>query len=343
MANALEDIIKPYSEDGNLSDIHLQADRPLAVRINGRLGRPPGMPIAGGAILAFAEEHLSAELMRRWLRDKSVDAGLSVAGQRYRAHFYFSGGRAAAALRKINRQAPGLSDLSMPDAVAGSLRGDGLILVTGPTGSGKSTSLAAMLSHIIARAPAHVLCIEDPVEYHYEPGGQAMLSQREIGVDAPSFESALRSALREDPDFILLGEVRESASASLALTAAETGHLVLTSLHASHCAHALSRLISLFPSEQQEQARLRLADCLRLIINQRLFLRRDQSGRVAAYELLIFNKAARHLLRDNKLFQLPALAETARREGMVSMRAAVAQLHRRQLIAQPQSLRGLSP
>lgn len=333
VADTLKKIIKRYSENENLSDVHIQAGRCLAVRVNGRLSKPQEILIADGAVSAFAEECLSAERMQRWQRDKSVDASLRIGSQTYRAHFYFADGRAAVALRQFRRRAPSLDDLAMPAAVAESLNGKGLILVTGPTGAGKSTSLAAMLSRIIARFPAHVLTIEDPIEYRFDAGGCALLSQREIGADAVSFESALRAALREDPDFILLGEIRDSAVAGLTLTAAETGHLVLSTMHASHCAHALSRFISMFPAEQHEQVRMRLADCVRLLINQRLFLRRDQSGRVAAYELLILSNAARHLIRDNQLFQLPGLIETARREGMISMREAVAQLRRRRLIA----------
>lgn len=334
MADALKDIILSYSEDENLSDLHIRADAPLTVRINGRLSRPQRLLVAGNTISAFAEDCLSEKLMRRWRQEKSVDAALKIGQQIYRAHFYFAGGRAAAALRRIKSRVPSLDDLAMPPAVANSLKNEGLILVTGPTGSGKSTSLAAMLSHIISHSPSHVLTIEDPIEYRFETDGHdALLSQREIGSDAVSFESALGAALREDPDFILLGEVREPASAGLVLTAAETGHLVMTTLHASHCAHALSRFITMFPSEQHEQVRMRLADCVRMIVNQRLFIRRDQSGRVAAYEVLIFNNAARHLIRENKLFQLSGLTETSRREGMVSMREAVAQLCRRQVIA----------
>lgn len=335
VANALSDVIRHHTENKNLSDIHIQAACPLVVRINGRLCRLQKTPITDSSLSAFAEQHLSAELMQRWRQDKSIDASLQIDQHTYRAHFYYAGGRMAVALRKINRRIPSLDDLAMPPAVASMLNNEGLILVTGPAGSGKSTSLAAMLAYIMARTPAHVLTIEDPVEYHFEVGDHGLLSQREIGRDALSFASALRAALREDPDFILLGEVREADSASLVLTAAETGHLVMTTLHASHCAHALSRFISMFPAEQHEQVRLRLADCVRLIINQRLFLRRDQSGRIAAYEILIFNNAARHLLREKKLFQLTALTETARRQGMISMRAAITQLCQRQLIVPP--------
>ena len=329
---ALKDLVAHYSDENNLSDIHIRAGCPPSLRINGCLVRQGKTPVSKPMLMAFAREFLSEDLIRRWQHDKSLDTGLRVAGQTYRAHFYFAAGHAALALRKINHRPPTLQELAMPEAVAGLLDGNGLVLVTGPTGSGKSTTLAAMLGHIIDRAPAHALTIEDPVEYRFETSEHALLSQREIGVDANSFESALRASLREDPDFILLGEVREAASAALVLTAAETGHLVLTTLHASHCAHALSRLIAMFPVGQHEQVRMRLADCVRMIINQRLFVRRDGSGRVAAYEVLIFNNAARNLLRDNKLFQLSSLTETARHEGMISMREAVARLCRSRLI-----------
>jgi len=200
-----------------------------------------------------------------------------------------------------------------------------LVLVTGPTGSGKSTSLAAIINTINDTKQGHILTIEDPIEYIHH-AKSCSISQREMGRDAESFASALRASLREDPDVILVGEMRDLETIQLALTAAETGHLVFATLHTSGAPNTINRIIDVFPAEQQSQVRAQLSQSLQMVVTQKLFKKSDEEGRVAAFEVMVCNHAVRNLIREGKIFQIETVMQTARAEGMVTMDKAIEEL-----------------
>jgi twitching motility protein PilT len=202
---------------------------------------------------------------------------------------------------------------------------NGLVLITGPTGSGKSTSLAAMIDRINNTRQANIITVEDPIEYIHTPK-QSIISQREIGDNANSFASALRVALREDPDVILVGELRDLETISLALTAAETGHLVFGTLHTSGAPNTINRIIDVFPAEQQGQVRAQISTSLRLVMTQRLLKKADGSGRIGAFEVMIANTAVQNLIREGKIFQIPTVMQTGMSDGMVQLEKSIQSL-----------------
>ncbi len=202
---------------------------------------------------------------------------------------------------------------------------NGLILVTGPTGSGKSTTLAAMIDRINRTRHEHIITIEDPIEFIHQ-NQKCVVSQREVKRDTLSFSSALRASLREDPDVILVGELRDLETIQLALTAAETGHLVFGTLHTSGAPNTINRIIDVFPPQQQDQVRAQLSQSLRLVMTQRLLKRKDAPGRIGAFEVMTCNPAVRNLIRENKVFQIPSVMQMARGEGMMTMEASLQQL-----------------
>jgi twitching motility protein PilT len=232
----------------------------------------------------------------------------------------------AAVLRKIETEIPTMQQLNLPYVMqAVCEKPNGLILVTGPTGSGKSTSLAAIIGEINATRKGHIITVEDPIEYIHHSKA-CNVSQREVGRDAHSFSSALRASLREDPDVILVGEMRDRETIQLALTAAETGHLVFATLHTSGAPNTINRIIDVFPAEQQGQVRAQLSQSLQMVATQRLFKTADAQGRVAAFEIMVCNHAIRNLIRENKIFQIESIMQTARGEGMMTMDHAIEQL-----------------
>ena len=222
----------------------------------------------------------------------------------------------AAAFRAIPETVPTLSDLGLPDILGElAMRPKGLVLVTGPTGSGKSTTLAAMIRHALESRRDHVITVEDPIEFIHASAG-CLINQREVGRDTRSFAAALRGALREDPDIILVGEMRDLETIELALEAAETGHLVLSTLHTVSAAKTIDRVIDVFPGDRQAQIRSALSESLTAVISQTLLRRADAPGRVMAMELLLANTAVRNLIRENKIFQINSVLETAKAQGM---------------------------
>ncbi len=274
----------------------------------------------------FAEHCMTPELKQRWLRERSIDFSIECGGCRYRANFYFESTRPAVALRRLAKVVPDIEELGMPPAIQAALAiGDGLILLTGATGAGKSTSMAAMANHVLDIRAVHLLTIEDPIEFFFQ-SRRSLVTQREVGTDVPSFSSALRAAFREDPDVILIGEMRDPETIALALTTAETGHLVLATLHTSSCAGAVTRIVDIFPPQSRDQVRVQLAESLRIVVNQRLLERVDGDGRVAAFEVLSATDAVRNLIRENKIHQLRNVMDTACAQGMLSMRRALESL-----------------
>ncbi|MEO5900412.1 MAG: type IV pilus twitching motility protein PilT [Ilumatobacteraceae bacterium] len=299
------------------SDLHLTAGRPASMRHDGVL-----LPVSGMAALtpedtaqivrSLLDEEKYAELQR----DHQVDFSFGLSGLgRFRGNAYQQRNSYALALRAIPFRVRSLEELGAPRAATTLLdKPFGLVLVVGPTGSGKSTTLAAMIDLISATKPVHILTIEDPVEYLYEHK-VAMVNQREVGTDVNSFADGLRSALREDPDVILLGEMRDLDSIAITLTLAETGHLVFATLHTNDAAQALDRVVDVFPAERRDQIQIQLAGSLQGVISQRL-LPAIGGGRVAAYEVLMANDPVRNLLREGKTRQLRNTMISGQQEGM---------------------------
>ena len=232
------------------------------------------------------------------------------------------------AFRLVSEKIPSPEELGVPGSIIDLYqRKRGLVLVTGPTGSGKSTTLAAIIDKVNTFRDAHVITLEDPIEYIHKHK-MSMVNQREIGLDSQSYANALRAALREDPDVILVGEMRDYETISVAITAAETGHLVLSTLHTIGAASTIDRVIDVFPPHQQQQIRVQLANVLEAVISQQLIPRADGRGRVAAFEVLHANLAIRNLVREGKTHQIPSIMQTNRRMGMIAMDDAIVQLYR---------------
>jgi twitching motility protein PilT len=309
------------------SDLLITAESPPRIRVDGRLKPILGEPVLGGADLErLANEILTPTQLERLHALAEVDFSHGWRGQaRLRGNAFIQKDEIAIALRMIPSDIPSFIQLGLPKAVSDLAQlPQGLVLFTGPTGSGKSTSLAALLAHINATRPVHILTIEDPIEYVHSHR-MAAVSQREVGTDTQSFANALKSALREDPDVILVGEMRDPESISFALTLAETGHLVFSTLHTNDTAQALDRIIDVFPPERQEQIRVQLAGALSAVVAQRLIVR-PNGGRVAAFEVLIASSAIRNLIREGKTRQIRNVLTTSQNVGMQTLEMSLSTL-----------------
>ncbi|WLI76722.1 type IV pilus twitching motility protein PilT [Kosakonia sp. H02] len=308
----IEEIVA-LSVKHNVSDLHLCDGCPPRWRHQGRLETAPfELP----DIAALIDAQLNALQQRQWREQRQVDFALTTAsGRRLRAGAFARYGGASLALRLLPQSCPLLDEIDAPAALPELLgRENGLILVTGATGSGKSTTLAAMVEHLNQHAEAHILTLEDPIEFVHT-SARSLIQQREIGQHCASFNEGLRAALREDPDVILLGELRDSETIRMALTAAETGHLVLATLHTRGAAQAVERLVDSFPAQEKEPVRSQLAGSLQAVLAQKLE-RDKQGGRVALFELLVNTPAVANLIREGKTHQLPGVMQTGQQMGM---------------------------
>jgi twitching motility protein PilT len=311
------------------SDIHLKAGRPALLRIHGDL-LTTDLP----ALSAFELDEMLAEAVgtRAWERfceAWELDFGYTIGdGERFRLNLFKQRGTTEAVLRVIPKRTMTMEDIGLPElARSFPARVRGLVLVTGPVGSGKSTTQAAMIDSINEHYPCHIITIEDPIEFTHR-NKKAMVSQRELGGDTDSFTQALRNALREDPDVILVGEMRDLETVRLAMTAAETGHLVISTLHTMDAAETINRIIDIFPTYQQDQVRMQIAVNLVGVIGQTLVRRADGRGRVAAFEVMANVPAVASAIRDNKIYQIPSAIQTGTRAGMVSLDQSLARLVR---------------
>jgi twitching motility protein PilT len=312
------------------SDLHVIAGSPPLLRTGGEL-----RPIEGHAPLAPAvTRHLIQSLLshpqrERFDLDRELDFALTVTGgHRFRVNAHYQRGTAAAAIRLIPGQIPDIDALGLPRVVRElSAHAQGLVLVTGPTGSGKSTTLAAVVDLINGSRNCHVITIEDPIEFVHE-SRDATIEQRELGADTKSFAAALKHILRQDPDVILVGELRDAETIAAALTAAETGHLVLGTLHSNDAPQTVDRIIDVFPPHQQPQIRVQLAAELLAVVAQRLLPRADGRGRVAAFEIMVGTPAIRAQIREGKVHQLLHTIETSRASGMIPFERSLAELVR---------------
>lgn len=329
----LEKIIE-YAKEHHASDIHLTYGLPSMIRIGGQLVPYNDNSHTDESILSYIKVVLSETEIAKIMAGKDVDLAFkSNDGSRLRANIFHQKKHLAVALRLLRDSIPTLEELKLPEILGkvASLR-NGLVLVTGPTGSGKSTTLAAMINLINQQRKAHILTLEDPIEYEHQHG-LSMINQREIGRDVEDYKTALKSALREDPDVILVGEMRDYETISLALSAAETGHLVFSTLHTSSAAKTINRIIDVFPPNQQPQIRAQLSTSLRAVIAQQLVPCINGVNRRAALEILLNNEAVGNMIREGKIFQIDSVIQTNAREGMQTLDMSLATLVQNQEIS----------
>ena len=313
------------------SDLHVAAGMPPRLRIDGALADARhGSALAPREAAELVDSMLTQARRKRLASGREVDFAFDLGDlARFRCSCYRRRGQPAMALRRIPHEIPRLEDLRLPGVVRRLVeRPHGLVLVTGPTGSGKSTTLAAMLNRINETRKGHIITIEDPVEFVHRSRG-CVVSQREVGADTMSFAAALRSATRQDPDVILIGEMRDPETISAALTIAETGHLVLATLHTNSAAASVHRIIDVFASGRQAQVRAQLALVLEGVMTQSLLPRERGRGRVAACEVLICTPAVRAAIRDCKVHQIPSMMQAGRKHGMQTMNDALRRLRMR--------------
>ena len=315
------------------SDIHLTTGRPPSYRIDGVLA-----PIEGERLTPQMLEDILMPLMdvrhREELQNNGqTDFAYAISGVgRFRVNVFKQRGTLASVMRSLPFNIPEPEDLGIPaEVVEMTSRKRGLILVTGPTGSGKSTTLASLIHVINRNYPYHIITLEDPIEYLHRHD-KSVVNQREIGSDSTNYAQALRAALREDPDVILVGEMRDLETISTAITAAETGHLVFSTLHTIGADKTIDRIIDVFPPNQQQQIRIQLASVLECVVSQQLLKKADGSGRVAALEILFANNAVRNLIRESKTYQIASIMQTNKRAGMQTMDDALYDLYMRKLI-----------
>ena len=315
------------------SDIHLAHNLPVFFRIDGDLIEIKKWPVLDHqAILQLIEPIINPEQKERLFKKKNLDFSFQIKeGVRFRVNLFWERGSLALAARLIQLKIPAMEEINMPK-VAYKLTElkDGLILVTGPTGCGKSTTLAAFINYISANRSCHIITLEDPIEYIFKQQ-KGIIVQRELGQDMLSFESALKHIVRQDPNVVLVGEMRDLETVRLAITLAETGHLILATLHTPNAPQAVDRIIDIFPAYQQTQVRLQLALVLRAVISQHL-LPKVNGGRIAAREILINTSATANLIRENKVAQLRTVMQTGAKDGMCILEQDLKLFYRKNLI-----------
>lgn len=332
----IEDLLKELVTKKG-SDLHISNALPPIARIDGKLVRLDYDPLTPEMVESLLFPMMSNDQRRKLEQEWELDFSYGVEGiGRFRVNFYKDKGCYAAAFRTIATTAPKLEDLGMPPIVTTiAEKPRGLVLVTGPTGSGKSTTLAAMIDYINRTRAEHILTIEDPVEFVHT-SKVSVIHQRELGMDTRSFANALKSALREDPDIILVGEMRDHETIALALTAAETGHLVFGTLHTSSASQTIDRIIDVFPEGQQQQIRVQLANSLVAVFSQTLLPKRQpdgtRSGRVMAQEIMVVTPAIANLIRESKAAQIYSTIQTSSGSGMQTLESALASLFKRGLV-----------
>jgi twitching motility protein PilT len=321
------------------SDLHLKTGSPPVLRIHGALTPYGDGRLTSEEMQEALEQITTPEQREAFAKDLELDFAYSISGlARFRVNAALQRGTVSLALRQVNWRIPTIEELGLPEVTKVLvMKPDGLILVTGPTGSGKSTTLAAMLDYLNEREARRVVTVEDPIEYLFRDK-QCFFTQRELGADTRSFSAALKHVLRQDPDVILVGEMRDLETIATALTAAETGHLVLATLHTPSAPQAIDRIIDVFPPYQQDQIRTQLATTLEGVFYQALIPRPDGKGRVAAMEVMIATVAIRNLVREGKTYQMPNVIQTGAQYGMQTLNQALRDLVQRGLITSRDAL-----
>lgn len=321
-------ILKTASQEG-ASDVHFTVGIAPKMRINGRLETMDYDKLMPNDTKAILDEIMSDTQLELFEKRGEYDMSFSLPDiGRFRVNAYKQRGSVAIACRLVGSHIPTQEELQIPDNVMDLYsRKRGLVLVTGPTGSGKSSTLAAIIDRINSKREAHVITLEDPIEYLHNHKS-SMVNQREIGLDSQTYANALRAALREDPDVILVGEMRDYETISVAITAAETGHLVLSTLHTIGAANTVDRMIDVFPPHQQQQIRIQLSNVLEAVVSQQLLPEESGRGRIPAFEVLQVNHAVRNLIREGKSHQLASVMQTGKKFGMITMDDAIIELYR---------------
>ncbi len=318
-------IILSTASNQGASDIHLVSGEPPVVRVDTGLIRLDQPRIESSELNELLATILNDNQQATLDKQQDVDLSWATSGCRYLVNVHIQRGVPAIAMRTVKTEIPPLDSLTLPPSIAPLAElPRGLVLVTGDTGSGKSTTLASLLQEINLKKNRHIITLEDPVEYTFD-SECCLVEQRELGRDMPSFASGLKHALRQDPDIILVGEMRDLETTSLAISAAETGHLVLSTLHTVNASQTVERIVDMYPANQQSQVRSMLANTLKAVISQTL-LPKIGGGMVPAVEILLCNPAVRNIIRESRTFEIPNVIETSSREGMVTRDASIASL-----------------
>ncbi len=323
MFEKLEELAK---NNKKISDFHIRSGSPLAYRPTGEILIVPDVKVAPQDLKDLLSMNCNEAELERFETTHELDTAITLSGLRFRANFYKTINGPACVCRRVESKIPDMDQFNLPQSLYDIVDfHKGLVLVTGPTGSGKSTTLAAIVNEINKTKTSNIITVEDPVEFIHQDN-KSIVSHREVGKQTQSFAAALKAALREDPDVILVGEMRDLETIGLALTAAETGHLVFGTLHTSGAPSTINRIIDVFPPEQQEQIRAQISTSLKMVVTQRLLKTRDGQGRVGAFEIMKCTPAIQNLIREAKIHQIPSIMQTAVRDGMVTMDKSLEEL-----------------
>tara|TARA_B100001175_G_scaffold173418_1_gene147167 strand:- start:1109 stop:2125 length:1017 start_codon:yes stop_codon:yes gene_type:complete len=316
MFEKLEELAK---NNHKISDFHLRSGSPMAYRQTGEIIKVNDVPVSAQDLKDLLSMNCNEVELEKFEKTHELDSAVMLSGLRFRANFYKTINGPAAVLRRVESKIPNMEDFNLPPALYDIVDfHKGLVLVTGPTGSGKSTTLAAIVNEINKTKTHNILTVEDPVEFIHKDD-KSIISHREVGKQTQTFANALRAALREDPDVILVGELRDLETVSLALTAAETGHLVFGTLHTSGAPATINRIIDVFPPDQQEQIRAQISTSLKMVVTQRLLKTKDGQGRCAAFEIMKCTPPVQNLIREAKIHQIPSVMQTSVKDGMITM------------------------
>ena len=323
MFEKLEELAK---NNKKISDFHIRAGSPLAYRQTGEIVVVKEVNVTPQDLKDLLSMNCNEVELEKFEKTHELDTAVTLSGLRFRANFYKTINGAACVCRRVESKIPEMDQFGLPQSLYDIVdMHKGLVLVTGPTGSGKSTTLAAIVNEINKTRAANIVTVEDPVEFIHTDN-KSIVSHREVGKQTKSFAAALKAALREDPDVILVGEMRDLETISLALTAAETGHLVFGTLHTSGAPSTINRIIDVFPPEQQEQIRAQISTSLKMVVTQRLLKTRDGLGRVGAFEIMKCTSPIQNLIREAKIHQIPSIMQTAVRDGMITMEKSLEEL-----------------
>lgn len=334
----IDELLRQAKELG-ASDLHVSVGVPPKCRVNGELVALPESIVRPDDSKALVQQMIPPRLVQQFNQDGEADFSYAVQGLgRFRVNIFKQRGVLSFVIRLVNNTIPSPEKLGLTKEIVDlAKRKRGLVLVTGPTGSGKSTTLASIINVINQNSNKHIITLEDPIEYIHSHS-KSIVNQREIGMDTNGYAPALRAALREDPDVILVGEMRDLDTISTAITAAETGHLVFSTLHTIGAVPTIERIVDVFPTYQQPQIRIQLATLLEGIISQQLLKTADGKGRVAAFEIMFPNSAIRNLIREQKAHQIPSILQTSKSDGMITMDDALFELYRAHKVTKEEAL-----
>ena len=323
MFEKLEDLAK---NNKKISDFHIRTGSPLAYRQTGEIIKVNDVMVTSQDLQDLLAMNCNDKELKRFETTHELDSAVMLSGLRFRANFYKTIKGPACVCRRVESKIPEMDQFNLPQSLYDIVDfHKGLVLVTGPTGSGKSTTLAAIVNEINKTRTANIITVEDPVEFIHQDN-KSIVSHREVGKQTQSFAAALKAALREDPDVILVGEMRDLETVSLALTAAETGHLVFGTLHTSGAPSTINRIIDVFPPEQQAQIRAQISTSLKMVVTQRLLKTKDGQGRCGAFEVMKCTAPIQNLIRESKIHQIPSIMQTAVKEGMITMTKSLEEL-----------------